>query len=135
MANTISGKVIAISQVQSVPSKDASKQPTQMRQLLLDCTRFDPYTGERSEYENTPIFDFRGENMRLLEGIQPNDVVTISFDVNGYKYKDEHGKTKVFTYIRPYQIVKREKKQQAPKQAQPASDLPFDKPQGNDDIF
>lgn len=135
MANTISGKVIAISQIQSVPSKDASKQPTQMRQLLLDCTRFDPYTGERSEYENTPIFDFRGENMRLLEGIQPNDVVTISFDVNGYKYKDEHGKTKVFTYIRPYQIVKREKKQQAPKQEQPASDLPFDKPQGNDDIF
>lgn len=116
MANTISGKVIAISQVQNVQSKDASKQPTQMRQLLLDCTRFDPYTGERSEYENTPIFDFLGENMRLLEGIQPNDVVTISFDVNGYKYKDEHGKTKVFTYIRPYQIVKREKKQQAPKQ-------------------
>ena len=70
MANTISGKVIAISPVQSVPSKDASKQPVQMRQLLLDCTRYDPYTGERSQYENTPMFDFKGENMKLLEGIQ-----------------------------------------------------------------
>lgn len=129
MANTISGKVIAISQVQSVPSKDASKQPVQMRQLLLDCTRYDPYTGERSQYENTPMFDFKGENMKLLEGIQKDDVVTITFDVNGYKYKDADGKTKVFTSIRPYQLVKREKK----KEQAPASDLPFDQPKNNND--
>ena len=133
MSNTISGKVIAISQVQSVPSKDASKQPVQMRQLLLDCTRFDPYTGERSQYENTPMFDFKGENMKLLDGIQANDVVTITFDINGYKYKDADGKTKVFTSIRPYQLVKREKKQEAApvQNQQPAvqtqvnDDLPF----------
>ena len=127
MANTISGKVIAISPVQSVPSKDASKQPVQMRQLLLDCTRYDTYTGERSQYENTPMFDFKGENMKLLEGIQKDDVVTITFDVNGYKYKDADGKTKVF--IRPYQLQKRVKKQDVA----PASDLPFDQPKSNND--
>ena len=67
--------------------------------------------------------------MKLLEGIQKDDVVTITFDVNGYKYKDADGKTKVFTSIRPYQLQKRVKKQDAA----PASDLPFDQPKNNND--
>lgn len=113
MENQITGKVIAVSPVQQVQSKQAGAQPKEMRQLLLDCTRFDPYTGERSQYENTPMLDFKGENMKLLDGIQAGDVVTITFDVNGYRYKDEKdGKTKVFTSIRPYKLVKRVKQQQ-----------------------
>lgn len=79
------------------------------------------------------MFDFKGENMKLLEGLQKDDVVTITFDVNGYKYKDEQGHTKVFTSIRPYQLMKREKKQEAApvQNQQPAvqtqvnDDLPF----------
>lgn len=116
MSGTKSGKVIGISQVKSVPSKDASKQPIQFRQLVLDCTRYDPYTGERSQFEDTPLFEFRGENMKLLDGIQKGDVVTITYDVNGYKYKDAEGKTQIFMSIRPYQLQKREKKQEAPAQ-------------------
>lgn len=126
MANTISGKVIAVSAVQNVTSKNGKQ--TQQQQLFLDCTRYDPYTGERSEYENTPLLDFRGENIKLLEGVQKGDVVTITFDVNGYKYEKD-GKTQVFTSIRPYQLVKRTK-QQATKQAaqttvSESDDLPF----------
>lgn len=113
MANTISGKVLAISAIISVSSKVQGKQPTQMRQLWLDCTRFDPYTGERSQYENTPLLDFKGENMKLLDDVKVGDVVTVTFDVNGYKYKDEQGNTKVFTSIRPYQLQKRMQQQQA----------------------
>jgi hypothetical protein len=48
MANVITGKVIAVSGIQGTQPKEASKQPTEFRQLFIDCTRYDPYTGERS---------------------------------------------------------------------------------------
>lgn len=119
MANQITGKVIAVSGEMNV----ASKKPMQMKQLWIDCTRFDPYTGERSKYENKPMFDFKGESMKLLDGIKKDDVVTVSFDINGYQYQDEQGKTKVFTSIRPYALTKRESKQQ--EVAAVNDDMPF----------
>lgn len=114
MANQISGKVIAVSGIQSVASADASKAPLQKRSIYIDCTRYDPYTGERSQYENKPVLEFSGE--KLLEKINPKlnaikqgDIVTISFDIQGMSYVDKStGKTKNFTGIRAYDIeVKR----------------------------
>lgn len=113
MENQITGKVIAVSGIQTVQSKVSGQQPKELRQLFMDCTRYDPYTGERSQYENTPLLDFKGENMKLLDGIEKGDVVTVSFDVNGYKYQDEQGKQRVFTSIRPYKVIKRVKQQPA----------------------
>lgn len=124
MANEISGKVIAVSGVIEVAAKVAGKEPIKMKQLYLDCTRYDPYTGERSEYENTPLLDFKGENMKLLDGIQKGDVVTITFDVNGYKYEKD-GKTQVFTSIRPYRLTKRVKKEAQQQQQQNSGDIIF----------
>lgn len=122
MANEISGKVIAVSGVIEVAAKVAGKEPIKMKQLYLDCTRYDPYTGERSQYENTPLLDFRGENMKLLDGLQKGDVVTVTFDVNGYKYEKD-GKTQVYTSIRPYRVTKRVKNDAA--QAEKKDDMPF----------
>lgn len=112
MANQISGKVIAVSNIENVPSKVAGKQPTMLRHLWLDCTRYDPFTGERSQYENKPMLDFKGENTKLLDGVKQGDIVTVSFDISGYEYKDENGKMKVFTSIRPYGIQVRQQQQQ-----------------------
>lgn len=111
MENQITGKVIAVSGIQRIQSKVAGQQPKEMRQLFIDITRFDPYTGERNSYENTPLLDFKGESMKLLDGIEKGDVVTVSFDVSGYKYQDEQGKQRVFTSIRPYKVIKRVKQQ------------------------
>lgn len=107
MANQITGKIIAISDVQTIKSQDANKQPFDKRQLFLDCTRYDQYTGERG-FENTPIFEFGGKALEKLEeliaqGLKKDDIVTISFDIQGSKYTKD-GKIQIFTRVRPYDI-------------------------------
>ena len=129
MANTLTGKIIAISGQQSVKGKE---KDVIKRQLFLDCTRFDPYTGERG-FENTPLLEFSHKGLEKLEalmnqGLKKDDVVTISFDIQGVKYQDKDGKTQVFTSIRPYNIELVKPKAEQP-QAQPQQsnqgDLPF----------
>ena len=105
MANQISGKVIALSKVTTVASADPSKAPMKKRELYIDCTRYDPYTGERSQYENKPLLEFGGDKvLEKLESLQlkAGDIVTVSFDIQGTPYKDNDGKTKVFTRVRCY---------------------------------
>lgn len=134
MANQIVGKVIAISDRQTIASKDPSKQGVTKRQLFMDCTRFDPYTGERG-FENTPLLEFSHKGLERLEalmqqGLKKDDVITVSFDVQGVQYKDQSGRNQVFTSIRPYNIeLTKPKAEPAPQpapQAQPQNDeLPF----------
>ena len=127
MANQISGRVIAVAKEKSVASSDASKKPLRKRGIYIDCTRYDPYTGERSQFENQPLLEFSGDKVLekvnpKLDGIVKGDVVTISFDLQGTPYKDQQGKTKVYTAIRCYDIEVRRKADgtQAVQQAQPA---------------
>lgn len=105
MANTITGKVLQVGTIQSIPTKGG--KTIQKREITLDCTRYDPYTGERSQFENTPQLEFAGEAVSQLDGIQPGEVVTISFDVQGTKYTDQAGQSKIFTRLRPYKIERR----------------------------
>lgn len=98
------------------------------REIYIDCTRYDPYTGERSQFENQPLLEFSGDKVLekvnpKLDGIVKGDVVTISFDIQGTPYKDQQGKTKVYTAIRCYDIEVRRKAdgtQVVQQQAQPA---------------
>lgn len=108
MANQISGRVIALSQVKEVASSDPSKPAMKKRELYMDCTRFDPYTGERSQFENKPLLEFGGDKvLAKLESLnlKPNDIVKVSFDIQGTPYKDKNtGKMRVYTAIRCYDI-------------------------------
>lgn len=108
MANQIAGRVIALSQVKEVASSDPSKGAVKKRELYIDCTRYDPYTGERSQYENKPLLEFGGDKvLAKLESLnlKTNDIVKVSFDIQGTPYKDKNtGKMRVFTAIRCYDI-------------------------------
>ena len=93
------------------------------RELYLDMTMYDPYTGERSEKENKPLLEFGGD--KVLEklaalNLQKGDVVTVSFVIQGTPYKDQQtGKNRVFTAIRCYDCeVVRKAGQQAVQQSQ-----------------
>ena len=110
MANQISGKVIAVSDVKTVPSADPSKPAMKKRELYMDCTRYDPYTGERSQYENKPLLEFAGDKVLdkvspVLDTLQKDDIVTISFELVGRQYKGKDNKTKFSTGIRCYDIA------------------------------
>ena len=116
MANTITGRILAISPVQTIPSKDGSKQYTK-RELILDATRFDPYTGERG-YENTPSFEFFGDKCAELDQYKAGQIVTISFDLQGNPYTNRDGQKKIITSVRPFKIELKQVAQQVPQQPQ-----------------
>ena len=133
----ITGRVIALSQVKEVSSTTGG-EPIKKRELYLDMTMYDPYTGERSEKENKPLLEFGGDKvLAKLEAmnLQKDDVVTISFAIQGTPYKDKQtGKMRVFTAIRCYDIeMVRKAGQAAAQQAAPApAPAPEPQPQQND---
>lgn len=133
----ITGRVIALSQVKEVSSTTGG-EPIKKRELYLDMTMYDPYTGERSDKENKPLLEFGGDKvLAKLEAmnLQKDDLVTISFAIQGTPYKDKQtGKNRVFTAIRCYDIeMVRKAGQAAAQQAAPApAPAPEPQPQQND---
>lgn len=103
------GRVIAVSKEQTVASAQAGREPFKKREIYIDCTRFDPFTGKRSEYENKPLLEFNGDKTLakvnpILDTLQKDDVVAISFDLQGRQTTNQQGQKKFFTSIRCYAI-------------------------------
>lgn len=120
MALTITGKVYSMGDTISIPSKNGG-QPFQKREVVLDATRFDPYTGERDKFENFPMFEFSGDKCSELDKCNEGDVVTISFTIQGSFYKSQDGSEKNFTRVRGYSV---EVKQFANQTTAPIQDVP-----------
>lgn len=113
MPNQITGKILYIYPTQQIMTKDG--KPFQRRSLVLDTTRFDPYTGERG-FENTPMLDFAGDQCQELDKYTIGQVVTVSFDVQGSRYRNADGKEQIFTRLRPYRIELRKLRSEQPAQ-------------------
>ena len=110
MVNQITGRVIAVSAVQSVASSDPNKQPFKKREVYIDCTRYDSYTGQRSEFENKPLLTFAGEKTLakvnpVLDQVQKDDIITVSFELVGRQFKDKDQKTRFMTEVRCYDVA------------------------------
>ena len=123
------GRVIALSPVTEIPSREQGKPAMKKREIYVDCTRYDSITGIRDERENKPLFEIGGD--KLLEkvaalNLQKDDVVGVKFAIQGTPYKDQQQKTKVFTAIRVWDVEVIRKadgsqvQQPAPQQAAPA---------------
>ena len=129
------GRVIALSPVQEIPSKEAGKPAMKKRELYLDCTRYDSITGLRDERENKPLLEFGGD--KLLEklaalDLKKDDVVGVKFAIQGTPYKDEKsGKTKVFTAIRCYdiEVIRKADSSEVKQPQQAAAPAPQPEPQ------
>lgn len=128
--NQVTGRIVVLGNTEQLKSKDGSKTYYK-RELVLDATKFDPYTGERS-YENFPTFEFGGDKCSELDQFKIGEVVTVSFDLQGTKYEKD-GQTKFFTRVRGYKVERRQvqqpvQSQQSPQQGsaqQNGPDLPF----------
>lgn len=99
MANQISGKVLIIDDVITIPTR--SGNTFTKRQIVLDASHYDPMTGQK--YENYPAFDFVGNRVNELDNFKVGDLVTISFALNGRPF-DKDGKTTYFTSVNGYKI-------------------------------
>ena len=102
------GRVIALSPITEIASREAGKPAMKKRELYLDCTRYDSMTGERAERENKPLLEFGGDKVldKLASlNLQKGDVVCVKFAIQGNPYKEEKtGKMKVFTAIRCFDL-------------------------------
>lgn len=118
MANKITGKILYIYPTQQIPSKDGSRTIVK-RGIVIDCTRFDSITGERG-FENTPLLEFIGDRCAELDKYQVDQVVTISFDVQGTRYRNKDNVEQIFTRVQPYRIELRQTGQPSAPVQQPA---------------
>jgi hypothetical protein len=122
MSNSITGRVLSIGEPVVVQGRN---KPFTKREVVIDCTRYDPYTGERSQFENTPALEFGGDIVAELDDIRPGEVVTIHFDVVGTRYVGQDKREKIFTRLRPYKLERRN----ATQQQQPTQQAPQPMPE------
>lgn len=116
MANQITGKIIEIGQTVQIPSKNGGSSFTK-REFILDATTYDPYTGERSEYENILPLEFSGDKCADLDRFSQGDVVTVSFVLQGRSWTNQVGELKHMASIRCYKIEGRGGVSQSPQTA------------------
>lgn len=127
MANQITGRIEKIMPIQEIPSKNGGT-PFYKREVVIDATRFDPYTGERG-FDNFPCIEFTGERCKDLDAYQEGQVVTVSFDLQGRKWVKD-GVEKYITAVRGYKIELRQATGQQPTQsAQPLQPQQNQQPQ------
>lgn len=101
MANTIVGRIARIGQTINV-SRD---REFLKRELVLDCSRYDEFSGEKKE--NYAVLSFTQKNCSKLDGFAHGELVDVSFFLNGRKYEKD-GQTKYITDIIGYDISRRE---------------------------
>ncbi|UWF79551.1 MAG: Single-strand binding protein family protein [Bacteriophage sp.] len=131
MANQITGRIIEIGQTVQIPSKNGGS-PFTKREFILDATTYDPYTGERSEYENILPLEFSGDKCTELDRFNQGDVVTVSFVLQGRSWTNLNGELKRMVSIRCYKIEGRSGVSQSPQSTpvqQSASQQTYHQPQ------
>ena len=138
MANQITGKIYKMTPTQAIVSPKTGNT-FYKREIVLDASRFDQYTGER-KFDNYPMLEFSGEQgCRLLDEFKEGELVTVSFDLNGTQYQDKQtGETRYFTRVRAYKIERaglQAQPQSAPPQAAPAQAAPQPQPQPPGEAF
>lgn len=128
MSNQITGRLIEIGQTVQIPSKTGGA-PFLKREFLLDATTYDPYTGQRNEYENILPLEVSGDKCAELDQFRIGDVITVSFALQGRSWTNQDGELKRMVSIRCYKLEVRRTAGQPPVQPvqqtfQPAS-APF----------
>lgn len=106
MSNQITGRLIEIGQTVQIPSKSGGN-PFLKREFLLDATTHDPYTGERSQYENILPLEVSGDKCAELDQFRTGDVITVSFALQGREWTNQDGQVKRMVSIRCYKLEAR----------------------------
>ena len=123
MANQVTGRMLAIGQTVQIPSKTGG-DPFLKREFLLDATTYDPYTGERSQYENVLPLEVSGDKCAELDHFCIGDVVTVSFALQGRQWQTQDGELKRMTSIRCYKLEGRTPTQAAAPHPAPQPSAP-----------
>lgn len=103
MSNQITGRLVWVGQTFQIPSKTGGA-PFLKREFLLDATTYDPYTGQRNEYENILPLEVSGDKCTELDQFKIGDVITVSFALQGRSWTNQDGELKRMASIRCYKL-------------------------------
>lgn len=118
MAFQITGKLELVGKTVARTPKNGG-QAFYRREFVLDCTRYNPDTGE--PWPNHPKFELSGNNCPLIDQFQIGQRLTVDFSLKGTKYTDSETKEiKYFTSINAFRIAPAEQQQQSQFQPQTA---------------
>lgn len=115
MANQITGRLVQIGQTVQIQPKSGGQAVTK-REFLLDATAYDPYTGERSEYENIVPLELIGDKCNELNQFKVGDVITVSFALQGRQWTNQAGEQKRMISVRCYKLESKKSKHELPAQ-------------------
>lgn len=87
MVYNIKAKIYKIGEVQTIPSQQGG-EPFRKRSIVLDASRFDPYTGEKSG-DNFVVVELSGKRVDELNKYAVGDLANVSFVLQGRKYTDK----------------------------------------------
>ena len=121
MVYNIKAKIYKIGEVQVIPSQNGG-EPFRKRSIVLDASRFDPYTGEKSG-DNYVVVEFSGKRVAELEKYAKGDLANVSFVLQGRKYTDSTTQEeRYFTSIIGIGI---EMAQMSKRQQEPSAETPI----------
>ena len=100
--NTITGNIVTIGKTVNVSKKNEFLK----RDLVLDCSRYDEFTGKKRE--NYVSMSFTQKRCEDLNGYQVGELVEVSFILNGRKYEKD-GQTRYITDIIGYKVERKGK--------------------------
>lgn len=109
MAFQITGKLEFVGETIARTPKNGG-QPFYRREFVLDCTRYNPDTGE--PWENHPKFELSGNNCSMIDQFQIGQRLTVDFSLRGARYTDQTtGEMKYFTSISAFRCAPAEQQQ------------------------
>lgn len=116
MANTIIGKILSIGEKVNVSKTGEFFK----RELILDISRYDKFTGEKKE--NYASISFKQKHCDDLNGFNVGDMVEVAFTFDGHKWEKD-GTTVYFNDISGYSIKSRERQIETPETTGPMPEM------------
>lgn len=98
MANTITGRILSIGDIETITSKNG--EAFEKRKLVLNCTR----SNFGQLYENYPSFEFSGNHISDTDQFKVGDIVTVSFVLQGKKVQKDNMPETFFNTVVGYKI-------------------------------
>lgn len=128
MANEITGRIIDITPTQTVTLNNG--KPFTKRTLVVDTTRFNPYTGQLEAFERQAAFEIIGDRCQMLDSFRTGQVVTVNFNIESRKFQSQADtEPRWFTSVRAYRVTpyrqQDEQPQPQPQQYQPQQYQPM----------
>lgn len=95
----MTGRVLKIGEIEEIPSKNGGES-FKKRTVVLNCTHSD----FGKVYENYPSFEFTGKHLDDPMAFKVDDIVTISFVLQGTRFQKDNQPEKFFNTVSGYKI-------------------------------